>query len=131
MKMTRQRKAILEYLQENREHPSVYSVFEAVSKKIPSLCLATVYNTLETLKREGYIQDLSIDPVRKRFDGVTEPHHHLICLLCGEVFDVDGDYHFRSADGTEITVHHVDVYGECPRCRTGQKDQVRIRKDGT
>lgn len=116
MKMTRQRRAILEYLQENREHPTASCILKAVSGKVPSICLATVYNALEALKAEGLIRELSVDPAKKRFDCDTAPHHHMVCVVCGEVLDVDGEYTFRCRDGRDVSVRHVDIYGECPDC---------------
>ena len=51
LKLTPQRLAILNYLEGNKEHPSAEDVYKAVSRKFPTMSLATVYNTLESLKR--------------------------------------------------------------------------------
>lgn len=121
-KATPQRMAILEYLEGNKEHPSVEDVYRAVSAKFPTMSIATVYNTLESLKRRGGVQELTIDPAKKRFDPDTHPHHHLICVICKKIVDVRVDYDLAVPDpqkeGFDITGNHVEFYGTCSTCRT-------------
>ena len=50
-RMTPQRMAILGYLSENRDHPSAEDIFRAVLQDFPTMSLATVYNTLELLRK--------------------------------------------------------------------------------
>ena len=44
-----QRKRIFEYMYENRNHPNVNQIYEALVKEIPTLSKTTVYNTLNLL----------------------------------------------------------------------------------
>ena len=46
LKLTPQRLAILDYLKENREHPSAEMIFKSVREKFPTISFSTVYNTL-------------------------------------------------------------------------------------
>jgi len=121
IKLTPQRLAILKYLENNKEHPSAADVYEAVSKNFPTMSLATVYNTLKALKRRNNISELSIDPDKKRFDPDTENHHHLICVMCKRIVDVQCEFplHVPEADrhGFLVTGNHVDFYGLCPKCK--------------
>src|SRR5512135_3326468 len=91
-KLTPQRLAILGYLDGNKDHPSAEDVYRAVSKRFPTMSFATVYNTLEALRRRGGVMELTLDPDKKRFDPNTEPHHHLICLKCRRIADIHRDY---------------------------------------
>lgn len=121
LKLTPQRLAIIAYLEGNKEHPSAEDIYKEVSKQFPTMSFATVYNTLESLKRKGYISELSIDPDKKRFDPNIAPHCHLICIECKRIIDISLDYEISLPEeeraGFDIVGKHVDFYGICPRCK--------------
>src|SRR5512137_372133 len=85
VKLTPQRIAILDYLEGNLSHPSADDVYRAILRKFPTMSFATVYNTLEMLKRNGMVVELTGDPEKKRFDPNPRPHHHLICMHCRRI----------------------------------------------
>lgn len=121
LKLTPQRLAIISYLDGNLSHPSASDVFKTVSTNFPTMSIATVYNTLDTLREKGVIKELSIDSEKKRFDPNPTPHHHLICLKCKEIIDVFTDFSLDLMEtekcGYEILGNHVDFYGICPKCK--------------
>ncbi|HXX56438.1 MAG TPA: transcriptional repressor [Thermodesulfovibrionales bacterium] len=123
-KLTPQRLAILGYLDGNKDHPSAEDVYRAVSRRFPTMSLATVYNTLEALRRRGGVAELTLDPEKKRFDPDTEPHHHLICMKCRRIADIHRDYHLQlpagAAEDFQILGNHIEFYGVCPRCKKGK-----------
>ncbi len=120
-KLTPQRLAILDHLKGNIEHPSVEDIYNAVLNKFPSMSLATVYNTLEALKKRDRISELTIDPYKKRFDPNIVPHHHLICVKCKKIVDIHANYDLQipraMKTGFEIKGNHIEFYGICPHCR--------------
>ncbi|MBI3592835.1 MAG: transcriptional repressor, partial [Nitrospirae bacterium] len=87
--------------------------------------LATVYNTLETLRKHGELLELTIDSDKKRFDPNTKPHHHLICVKCKRIVDIHDDYRLDIPDadksGFDIIGNHIEFYGICPKCKTALK----------
>jgi Fur family peroxide stress response transcriptional regulator len=119
-KLTPQRIAILDYLEGNLSHPSADDVYRAVRRKFPTMSFATVYNTLETLKGRGMVQELTGDPGKKRFDPNPRPHHHLICTRCRRIEDVHVEFRLPVAErdraGFTITGNHIEFYGTCPAC---------------
>ena len=121
LKLTPQRLAILNYLEGNKEHPSAEDVYKAVSKQFPTMSLATVYNTLESLKRRGMIQELTMDPVKKRFDPQPAPHHHLMCVDCRKIVDVHSKFRIHlpemESEGFEVIGNHIEFYGRCSKCK--------------
>lgn len=127
MKLTPQRLAIFEYLEGNKEHPSAEDIYREVSKRFPTMSFATVYNTLEALRMKGRILELTIDPLKKRFDPNTEPHHHLICLKCKRIVDVHCDFSLTVQDDErkdfEIIGNHIEFYGICSRCKEAKGSQ--------
>ncbi len=131
MKMTPQRMAILKYLDGNRAHPSAADVHRAVADGFPTMSLATVYNTMETLKEKGMVVELAIDPDKKRFDPNPEPHHHLICVHCKEIVDVHSNFSLdlseKERSNFDIIGNHVDFYGVCPKCRKKNKNGLHTK----
>lgn len=131
MKMTPQRMAILEYLDGNTTHPSAADVYKAISERFPTMSLATVYNTMETLKAKGRVIELAIYPGKKRFDPNPEPHHHLICVRCKEIVDVHSDFSPELSEkercGFDIIGNRVDFYGICPRCKKKNRSNPHKR----
>jgi Fur family peroxide stress response transcriptional regulator len=122
LKITPQRIAILSFLEGNASHPSVDEIYREVARAFPTISLATVYNTLETLEQIKEVQSVSIDPARKRYDPETRPHHHLMCSGCRGIRDVFVDY-AASVDippdlAQEFKVEQTSVcfHGLCKSC---------------
>ncbi|MEW6585882.1 MAG: transcriptional repressor [Nitrospirota bacterium] len=120
-KQTPQRMAILEFLKDNKDHPSAEDIFKTIKERFPTMSFATVYNTLETLRRQGTLKELTVDPRKKRFDPNVAPHHHLVCVICKKIVDIPADYALNLPDdrkmGFEIVGNHIEFYGICPDCR--------------
>lgn len=122
-KATPQRIAISRLAIRNREHPSAQKIYEEVKTLFPTVSLATVYKTLQTLSKLGLIQELSFPEGQARFDSYTKPHINLVCTRCGNIQDLD-DYTAqelvsRVASKTEFTAtgQRLDIYGICEKCR--------------
>jgi len=122
LKMTPQRRAIIEYLQVAIHHPTAEEVLRAVNEKFPMTSRATVYNTLNWLKGEGMVREVYEGGV-VRFDPNTSDHHHFVCRRCGRVEDVEsemiGSYHFDPLLGNH-TVENFEIIlrGICADCQS-------------
>lgn len=121
LKMTPQRRAIIEYLQGCVSHPTADEVREAVNEKFPMTSRPTVYNTLNWLKGAGLINEVFEGGV-VRYDPNTSPHHHFVCRRCGKVEDIDaasiGDLQVESLPGRQKVEHfQVTVRGICLACQ--------------
>ncbi len=121
IKLTPQRLAILGYLDGNKTHPSAEDIYKAVLKQFPTMSFATVYNTLEALKSKGSVQELKIDPAKKRYDPDISKHHHLICIECKEIADIHKDFKINlseeSINGFDLLGNTIEFYGICRNCR--------------
>jgi Fur family peroxide stress response transcriptional regulator len=130
MKMTPQRMAIMKHLDGNTYHPSAADIYGALREQFPTMSLATVYNTLEVLKEQGAVIELSIDRGKKRFDPNPKPHHHLMCIKCRAIVDVFVEFPLTLPDaqtqGFEIIGNRVDFYGICKSCSDKQKGSIQI-----
>ena len=122
LRMTRQRKVILEELCKVDTHPSADEVYAMVRKRLPRISLGTVYRNLEILAESGDIQKLEPGCTLKRFDGNTEEHYHLRCIRCDRVIDAPVDFDvtikrdLKNNTDFKIIGHKVEFIGICPAC---------------
>ena len=83
-----QRTAVINYLFNNRTHPTVDEIYLALSPAMPTLSKTTVYNTLNLFVERGAVRTLVIDEKNARFDIDTSDHAHFICKKCGKIYDI-------------------------------------------
>jgi Fur family peroxide stress response transcriptional regulator len=124
--VTPQRLAIFRRLATTDRHPSAEDLYAAVRRELPTLSLATVYKTLDTLAGIGAVRPVSRLGARGRWDANLEPHHHLVCTSCGAVTDVSEPRLQAAArpaaaaaarHGFEAAGHSVEIFGRCAACR--------------
>ncbi|MGO9379841.1 MAG: Fur family transcriptional regulator [Dissulfurispiraceae bacterium] len=129
LKLTPQRISILSFLEGNIDHPTAEEIYKKVSRKFPTMSLATVYKTLETLRRQGRLTEITIDPNKRHFDPNLEKHHHLICSECKRIADIQVEFDLAvpkdATQGFEITGSHVEFYGICAECRKKETEEVK------
>jgi Fur family transcriptional regulator, peroxide stress response regulator len=94
LKITPQRMAILEAINDLRNHPTADNVIEYIRKKHPNIATGTVYKTLETLVNSGLVKKVTTDRDVMRYDGIMETHHHLY----SSESDLIEDYHDEELD---------------------------------
>lgn len=122
LRLTPQRIAILKFLEGNTAHPTAEDIYREIRKDYPTISFATVYNTIQTLKGNGDILEITIDPTRRHYDPNTNPHHHIICLDCNAIRDVFVDYSevlklpMQILRKFKTVGNHVDFYGLCKKC---------------
>ena len=90
LRLTPQRRALLEELAGDTSHPSAESIAARVSRRVPGVSVSTVYKGLHELSSLGLIQELDL-PGALRFDPETGSHAHLLCDSCATVVDVELD----------------------------------------
>lgn len=128
LKRSRQRDAILAFLQTRKDHPTADTVYMNVRNEFPNISLGTVYRNLTLLTELGMIQKLNMGGgVPDRFDATAQPHYHFICTECGCVLDLNLDTIEevdRIADAGfdgKITGHVTYFYGKCRHCLDTQE----------
>jgi Fur family ferric uptake transcriptional regulator/Fur family peroxide stress response transcriptional regulator len=124
-----QRIAVMNYLFNNRTHPTVDEIFSALSPNMPTLSKTTVYNTLKLLAEKGAILQLTIDEKNVRYDACIDPHAHFICLGCGCVHDVAPIYldkvHMEKYKNLNIIETQVYYKGYCDECLDNMEGKVK------
>jgi Fur family ferric uptake transcriptional regulator len=124
LRMTPQRRFILEEIEKADTHPTADEIHKMVRRRLPHLSLSTVYRNLGILSRGGMIRRLELGGDRSRYDAGKEDHHHVHCISCGVVEDIpiqksiDIRDAFRYAGDYEILGHRLELLGLCPRCKS-------------
>ncbi|WP_391121601.1 Fur family transcriptional regulator [Psychrobacillus sp. L3] len=127
-KLTPQREATVRVLLENEEdHLSAEDVFLLVREISPDIGLATVYRTLELLNELNVVDKIQFGDGVSRYDlrqeGAAHFHHHLVCIECGAVDEIQEDL----LEDVEAIVerkwnfiikdHRLTFHGICYRCQ--------------
>ncbi|EQF26554.1 ferric uptake regulator family protein [Clostridioides difficile CD160] len=122
MKFSKQRELILNEILNNPVHPTADYLYENLKKDNPNLSLGTVYRNLAQLTEHGFIRKVSIPGNPDRFDGRMDNHYHIICEVCGEVYDLESEVlnnlKESIADETDIkiTSYNISFKGICNNC---------------
>jgi Fur family ferric uptake transcriptional regulator len=129
LKMTVQRRVILEEIRSARTHPSTDELYLAVRRRLPDISMATVYRNLETLAEHGLIRRLWEVGAPRRYDGEIADHYHVVCERCGRVDDVPlGAVNgfideVRRVSDYDVQGYRLGFYGLCPDCRGETTDR--------
>ncbi len=123
LKYSRQRECIKEYLASTKDHPTADTVYQHVRKTYPKISLSTVYRNLNLLTETNEIFKLTCGDGSDHFDANIEPHYHVVCTKCQNVYDLDIEtldqinaLANKNFDG-EITGHYTLFYGICSHCK--------------
>jgi len=129
-RITRQRRVVLEVLEESREHLDAESLYQKARQRAPRISLATVYRTVAVLKQMGLVAEYSLGEEHGHFETVPEtPHYHFTCLGCGQVVEFDAPQvalaiqELAEREGLEVRAVQFSLTGYCARCRTGGRDE--------
>jgi len=88
IKLTPQRLVIYEELIGRNDHPSTDMLYQQIQKRFPTISFDTVHRTLLTFHEIGVADIVEGTGNPKRFDGITERHHHFQCTHCKKIIDV-------------------------------------------
>ena len=132
-KLTPQREAtVLVLLEHEADHLSAEDVFLLVKEKSPEIGLATVYRTLELLTDLKVVDKINFGDGVSRFDlrkeGDHHFHHHLICIECGKVEEVQEDLLGEVEKIVEsrwdfaIKDHWLTFHGICKLCKANENE---------
>lgn len=128
MRITKQRKVILEQLKKHKDHPGADIIYSEVRELMPHISLGTVYRNLEKLAESGTILKIESGTGHNRFDPDSSPHPHFRCLKCGKVEDIPFEINISvPAESEEWMSERIikkvilEYSGYCPDC-SSRKD---------
>ena len=118
LKMTGQRKVILQVLGDAKDHPSVEDVYERAKKLDDSISIATVYRTLSLLDELDLVIRHEFQEGYSRYEVNWDHHHHLVDLETGEVIEFQNSeieklkVKIAKELGYELVDHRLELYGK-------------------
>ncbi len=126
MRSTPVHKALLKILSQNK---SPLSVFDILAKLHSQKLLAnktTVYRQLTVLEQKGLVHTVRLSDRSVRYELTDEGnhHHHLVCVKCNDVKDVDFKDHLDNQEKKiqknnrfKILRHSLEFFGLCFNCQ--------------
>lgn len=123
LRMTKQRRTILEEVKKSKSHPTADKIYNLVKKKIPNISLGTVYRNFDILSEEDLVKKLEFPHTQRRYDGNIKNHYHVLCTKCGRVDDLvtmgvdDIEELLGVRSYYKITGHRLKFFGICPDCK--------------
>ena len=116
MRLSRQRRFILELLWEAKEHLSAREIYDRLNRQEDSIGHTSVYQNLEALSREGIIECLDRSEGRL-YGNVSDSHSHVNCLDTSQILDVHVELpielieQIQQQTGVRIVDYRIDFYG--------------------
>lgn len=126
LRLTGQRRILAELLETAEEHLDAESVYRAAKAKDGTVHRATVYRTLNKLKKLGLVDELDLMHVSgERHYYEIRPstlHIHLVCTACKRVDEPDEAFwddlkrRVENENGFRPEVVRVEMAGLCADC---------------
>lgn len=126
IRLTQQRRALIETIQAADNHLDAASLLKEARKRDHRIDRATVYRTLDLLKRLRLVDELDLMHLEgeKHFYEVKTnvDHVHLACFECGSIEEFTSPIfeHLKAEiarqNGFHIRVVRLEVGGRCRRC---------------
>ncbi len=123
-RMTSQRAALLEIIQQSEEHLDAEEIHRRARDRGERISLSTVYRTLGLLKQLKLVDELHLWDEHHHYESRSPQEHcHLLCRVCGGVTEVSGAVVERmktlAATPHDFTIERgqIDFVGVCNGCR--------------
>jgi Fe2+ or Zn2+ uptake regulation protein len=123
LRITRQRRAILDVLGRSHSQTSALQLYDAVRDAHPEIGLTTVYRTLALLEGIGAVRRLHGGEACETVVSAHHSHgHSVVCESCGAVeeftaCDIAAIAEAAAAEtGYAITDHFLQLSGTCEAC---------------
>ena len=94
LRSTKQRLEICKLLFDRKKtfHFTIGDLSKILKKETnKKISLATIYNTVHSFKKKGYLKEISVDREKSYFDTNTSNHHHFLDISTNELIDLKED----------------------------------------
>lgn len=123
MRITRQKRLILDIINNSHDHLSAEEIYLECQKEIPNISLGTVYRVLNQLVDNQLIRRLKIQDF-DRFDSMHTKHSHFICTKCNGIYDIFDDIIDIGSINVPGNVYDYDIkfIGICNDCLKNEEE---------
>lgn len=123
--MTLNAKYILEIINHSDGHLTAEEIYLQLKQKKEKVVLATVYNNLSSLQKQGFIRKISVEGFPDRYDRVKR-HDHLVCKECGKLSDItleDLTEQLQSQVSIPMISYDLRINYICEECLNNMKKE--------
>lgn len=116
MRLSRQRRFILELLWQAKEHLSAREIYDRLNQQGKEIGHTSVYQNLEALSSQNIIECIERSDGRL-YGNISDSHSHVNCLDTSQILDVEVELPedlIRSIEeqtGVRITDYSINFYG--------------------
>ena len=125
-RLTVQRQAILDLINESGQHWNAVDLAHELALRGHRIGIATVFRGLAALEAEGLIASMQLKD-KKCYEPAGKAHHdHMLCTACGAIEEFSNDtietlQEAAAAErGFRMTGHQLIIYGLCRKCSEEQ-----------
>lgn len=117
MRLSRQRRYILELLWQNKEHLSAREIYDRLNREGREIGHTSVYQNLEALSDQGIIECLERSDGRL-YGHISDTHSHVNCTNTQQIIDIHVELppeliqQVEAETGVKITDYRIDFFGE-------------------
>ncbi|MBE9181770.1 transcriptional repressor [Oculatella sp. LEGE 06141] len=116
MRLSKQRRFILELLWQAQEHLSAREIYDRLNQQGKAIGHTSVYQNLEALSGQGIIECIERSDGRL-YGNISDPHSHINCVDTNRIIDVHVELpadllaQIEQQTGVKITNYCIDFYG--------------------
>ncbi|MEB3338719.1 MAG: Fur family transcriptional regulator, partial [Leptolyngbyaceae bacterium] len=116
MRLSRQRRFILELLWQAQEHLSAREIYDRLNRQGKEIGHTSVYQNLEALSEQGIIECMERSEGRL-YGNISDSHSHVNCLDTNQILDVHLELpedllrQIEQQTGVRITDYRIDFFG--------------------
>jgi Fe2+ or Zn2+ uptake regulation protein len=122
------RDAILSLFCESKKPLSCQDVQKYLKQKSKSANKTTVYRELDFLKSKKIIEEFQLDDGVRRYEILSNHHHHTVCVRCRKIDCVELEQELKIQEKQieknnkfKIISHSLEFYGLCQKCQAVKK----------
>lgn len=120
---SKQREIVLNVIKDLK-HPTAEEVYNKVHNNNPNISKSTVYRNLNVLLENKIIKKIKVLNGPDKYDYIWMNHYHVICKICGSVFDFKYDFKqvelekaIYNETGVTTSIDSIILYGVCEKCK--------------
>ena len=116
MRLSRQRRFILELLWQAKDHLSAREIYDRLNQQGKEIGHTSVYQNLEALSSQGIIECIERSDGRL-YGNISDSHSHVNCLDTNLILDIEVELpadllaQIELQTGVKITDYNINFYG--------------------
>ena len=117
VRMTNQRRIIIELIDDAEDHPDVDTIYRRAIEIDSTISLATIYRTVGVLEQVGIVDKLDVGDGKARYELSGEHHEHLVDVDSGEIHEFQHEElellkeKIARDMGFELVGHRLELFG--------------------